>query len=266
LNYLGEHLGPIGSSINELVKLKKRMVETIKHSDMIGIRDDIVDVKFEFNNIKLPAEEFLEIFRNRFRLREADNMLPYAGSRRIALLHQSLLGISFNRKTRFCSSWVHYDLHMSGYIFKVLMEERTVGVISTREELCTTLESIFNINVKYWKIPDMYRDIGQEQIPSDYIEQLEKILRHNLVDYPGMLCIVGGGLYGKLYCNHIRSQGGVALDLGSLLDAWAGIHTRPAVYRTLFSENYDNHSSPNELLLTAENVDSILRANTLDPL
>jgi hypothetical protein len=39
---------------------------------------------------------------------------------------------------------------------------------------------------------------------------------------PGQLWLVGGGMLGKLYCARVRAAGGVALDVGSLLDLWAG--------------------------------------------
>jgi len=41
---------------------------------------------------------------------------------------------------------------------------------------------------------------------------------------------VGAGLIGKAYLPLIKAQGGVALDLGALLDAWEGRATRPQIY------------------------------------
>ncbi len=44
--------------------------------------------------------------------------------------------------------------------------------------------------------------------------------------YPGDLVLVGAGIFGKIYCNDIKKQGGVAIDVGSMMDAWAGVKTR----------------------------------------
>lgn len=60
-----------------------------------------------------------------------------------------------------------------------------------------------------------------------------------------MLYLVVGGLYGNLYCQLIKAQGGLALDLGSLFDAWLEIPSRPTVYRAL----YDTNTVPNSLCL-----------------
>jgi hypothetical protein len=43
----------------------------------------------------------------------------------------------------------------------------------------------------------------------------------------GMLFLIGAGGFGKIYCNWVKQAGGVAIDIGSLFDAWAGLATRP---------------------------------------
>ena len=254
LEYLARHLGPDEASLDRMIDLKMRVVEAIIDADVVGVRDDIVGVEFDQKNFELPTEEFLEKFRKRFKLRDCEKDLPFDGARRIALLHSGLSNINLGIQTQYCSSWVHYDLHLSGSIFKSLMTQRKIGLITSRQELCPKLEEIFGITVSCWDIPDMYCDLEHDQISKDYINKLDSILQQKLVEFPGMLFLVGGGLFGKLYCSLIKSQGGIALDVGSLLDAWVGVHSRPAVYRTLFSTKYNNHSAPKELFLSVENV------------
>jgi hypothetical protein len=42
----------------------------------------------------------------------------------------------------------------------------------------------------------------------------------------GNVFLVGAGGLGKVYCNWIKQRGGVAIDMGSILDGWAGLITR----------------------------------------
>jgi hypothetical protein len=42
----------------------------------------------------------------------------------------------------------------------------------------------------------------------------------------GRLVIVGAGYLGKWICDEARTRGGVALDLGSIVDYWVGLKTR----------------------------------------
>jgi hypothetical protein len=51
------------------------------------------------------------------------------------------------------------------------------------------------------------------------MEQLEAVR-------PGDAFLVGAGVLGKIYCDEIKARGGVALDIGSILDSWANIPSR----------------------------------------
>lgn len=44
--------------------------------------------------------------------------------------------------------------------------------------------------------------------------------------YEGVPCLVGAGVIGKIYCNWFRDRGGVAFDIGAVMDLWAGKATR----------------------------------------
>src|SRR5215210_7246622 len=40
------------------------------------------------------------------------------------------------------------------------------------------------------------------------------------------LFFVGAGFLGKAYCREIRLAGGIAVDMGSVMDVWAGVPSR----------------------------------------
>jgi hypothetical protein len=40
--------------------------------------------------------------------------------------------------------------------------------------------------------------------------------------YPGEVWLVAGGILGKSYCNTVRRNGGIAIDIGSIMDVWYG--------------------------------------------
>lgn len=256
--YLTRHLGAKGVDLNYLLGLKNRLMKSIKGADIIGIRDDCVNVKFEPDSFFLPHDSFLKIFRTEFRLREVENNLDFHGSRRVAFLHKSLSSLEFNDESHFCSAWFHYDYHNSGEVFRALNQQERIGLISCRSHLPGLLEDLFSTSVKFYEIPGRFRDISSDKPVPDYVEQLESLLSQQLVEFPGMLYLVGGGFYGKLYCQLIKSQGGIALDLGSLFDAWLGIPSRPTVYRAMFDADPGEKDVPSELFLTAENIDHLL--------
>ena len=251
--YLAKHLGPDGIELEQLLALKGRLIHSVTAADVIGIRNDIQNVTFDASNFELPEEEFLRRFRGAFKLRNVEEQLPYAGCRRIALLHRSLSNLELPKDRRYCSAWLQYELHRSGTIFRLLRGQSRIGLISARNALPELLEKLTGVAVRYFEIPDMYRDLKTQVEGSEYIDLLESVLSEQLTEFPGMLFLIGGGLYGKLYCQAVKSQGGVALDVGSLLDAWLGIPSRPTVYQTL-GHRPGKPTVPAELLLTADNI------------
>jgi hypothetical protein len=252
--YLTGHIGPLGMDAEVVINLRDNLVKAIQESDIIGVRNDIVDVNFGIGNFSLPEDDFLGEFRKNFQLREVEKALPYHPSKRIASLHKCLADLDFRENVQFCSAWVHYDFHTSGAIFDLLKQQTKIELISCRSKLPSLLEDVFKLCVKYVEIPNMYGDVHNPESPLAYISQFENVLSQRLVEHPGMVYLVGGGLYGKLFCNLIRSQGGIAIDLGSLFDAWLGIPSRRLVYLSMFDMASKENEVPAQLLLTAEDT------------
>ena len=58
-----------------------------------------------------------------------------------------------------------------------------------------------------------------EHYPARFVE-----LRSGLtVPFRGAVFLVGAGALGKIYCHWIKERGGIALDIGSMCDAWADV-------------------------------------------
>jgi hypothetical protein len=64
---------------------------------------------------------------------------------------------------------------------------------------------------------------GQRQYPTQFLQIREWIKEQ---DCRGVLCLVGGGVFSKIYNTWFAERGGVALDVGSVFDAWKGRATR----------------------------------------
>lgn len=62
---------------------------------------------------------------------------------------------------------------------------------------------------------------------SHYYERFASELQFLEQDLSGVLVLVGGGFFGKIYCAHAKAHGAVAVDLGSGFDILAGCSTRP---------------------------------------
>lgn len=63
----------------------------------------------------------------------------------------------------------------------------------------------------------------RKHYPERYNDLRERLANK---DMRGQVVLVGAGGLGKVYCMWIKRAGGIALDLGSVLDGWVGATTR----------------------------------------
>lgn len=110
---------------------------------------------------------------------------------------------------------------------KLLTGLDTICYISCRN-LDDQLKTRFGIkNVWSFQIaPEMKFTSGYEG-EKHFPDQFNKIHRWvTKVPVEGNICLVGAGVVGKIYCNWFRDRGGIAVDIGSVFDSWAGKATR----------------------------------------
>jgi hypothetical protein len=67
---------------------------------------------------------------------------------------------------------------------------------------------------------------GMEMGPKILPEVLDETIAQLPQDLSGRLVVVGAGFAGKVIIAEAKRRGGVALDLGSILDYWMGAATR----------------------------------------
>jgi hypothetical protein len=81
---------------------------------------------------------------------------------------------------------------------------------------------------------------GEARLPSaarvgssepHFPDRFRTVMSELTVPRPGAVFLVAAGLLGKIYCHRIRHLGGIAIDIGSIADAWMGFDTRPGLYQ-----------------------------------
>ena len=119
----------------------------------------------------------------------------------------------------------HTALHrllQHGLLYRPLLQGADfVGVISCRR-MANPLREVFGVGeVRWYGVKGELEDTGDIETPHfpDGFEELRETLR---VPYPGALFLVGAGVFGKIYCHWIKQRGGIAVDIGSMFDSWAG--------------------------------------------
>jgi hypothetical protein len=135
-----------------------------------------------------------------------------------------------------------------------------LGVVTSRD-IANRLSEVFNIKkVVLYPIPSERKALGNfEDIGSHYPERFEQLCSELTVPFRGAVFLVGAGALGKIYADVIYQRGGIALDIGSILDAWAGVGSRSFLikdpdifaldcYQTMWN------STPEEILARYRNL------------
>ena len=139
---------------------------------------------------------------------------------------------SYSTKT-LVSCFIHQDLDLWGLYDFILDAAGSCSVITCHETMPAVISERFNLEVdQTYLIPTEYRwgSMFKNVKAECHFPERYKALKQELkVNFPGELFLVGAGFLGKIYCDLIKQQGGIALDIGSIFDYWLGYETREAM-------------------------------------
>jgi hypothetical protein len=115
-----------------------------------------------------------------------------------------------------------------------MVREQEIGLVCSYPDLAEAFQRRLGTrSVAFHAVPRAGR--GSEDsghYPIRYRELIDELSEAQ----PAMLYLVGAGMPGKVYCDVIRSAGGVALDIGSTMDVLAGVRSRPNITPEVLSE------------------------------
>lgn len=252
--YLISHFGEIGATLADLLQLSKDLRVSAESADVLGVRDDIVNVQFNPSFLEQKGDILEQEFNKRFRLRAVEQNLRYPACRRLALLHRYLDSVKFRTSTQFVSAWLHWDLVTSGFLYRWLSDQNRIGLITSHPDLGNLLSDLFTLQVSTYVVPVKHIDRQDQEPGAHYPRRFNELHDQLDVEFPGMLFLVGAGICGKVYCQWIKERGGIALDIGAILDAWASQASRPLVFADKFADSELAHGVPIELILNRDNV------------
>lgn len=104
----------------------------------------------------------------------------------------------------------------------ILQHAPFVGLVSCRR-IGDELQRTFNIDTVRWHgVRGEFHEPGDVQT-THYPDGFHELRETLEVPFPGALFLVGAGAFGKVYCQWIKERGGIAIDVGSIFDAWANL-------------------------------------------
>ena len=241
---LGYYFGSGAYSIDDALFIKKLIVSALDKADIIGIPNlDIVDNMLDFTQRFSESNiEKLPTIARRY-----NESIDCNSAWRILSSFELVTHALSTENIGYCTKDIHYDLVLSGYLYRLLDRVSQVSII-TSQNVKPYLEQLFSLNVIEYKVPPRALDAELDSTTNHYPEHFHKLINElSDKDLKGELFLVGAGPLGKHYCEVVKKNGGVAIDIGAVFDSWINFRTRPEHATELSTFN-------DKLLLTSQNI------------
>ena len=134
-----------------------------------------------------------------------------------------------NAKASYAS--FHRELHEKSLYNNILTEVDKVYCINGRN-VKDLIESTFGVECEVVQITPQIQNQFTKERHNNHPEIYDEISERVAEKSKGNLWFIGAGFYGKGYCTTIKENGGIAVDIGSMFDAWLGIRTRGFINKT----------------------------------
>ncbi|NEO35140.1 MAG: hypothetical protein F6J90_01990 [Moorea sp. SIOASIH] len=228
--------GDVNLSKNDFKKLSDDLISAIKNADILGIPE------FYRFHLLLRSESLEKQLLEKYSAR---------GSRGITAIINTLIDPNFYQEQEsyrlsnktLTSCYIHQDLEVWGLYRLIFNHLKECSVISCHEGISQVLREKYGVTVKrLYQIPSEYTyaqrfNYRDQQNHPHYPYYFEQICSELTISYPGEVFLVAAGFLGKIYCNSIKNLGGIALDIGSIVDYWLNYSTR-GLHRRIPNQNY----------------------------
>lgn len=231
---------------DDAIAIRDGMLQSLYSANLVGIPnldivDKIQDFMFAFTQGEIDKLPYI-------RKRYSDTIDCNSAWRILSSFEMVITSLVF--ESSYTTKDIHYDMVKSGVIYKILGSLSQVNIISSME-VGPYLEKVFNLQANEIKIPKRALDVDLTKGTNHFPNVFNKVLNElGTRDLTGEVFLVGAGPLGKIYCNVIKENGGIALDLGAIFDSWVNFHTRP-------EHRNENQKFDKDLLLTSENIEKL---------
>jgi tetratricopeptide (TPR) repeat protein len=189
----------------------------------IELADELLDELLPCDVLGIPYESWLTHEYKISSLRGIPSLVN---------IYRALLARPHMPHQRVCSQLAHLNLYTTGRITRIIADARRISVITCLSEIGNMLRDRLGLEeVVVHHIPGEQGSsdaLGPAAVlgthyPTAFMRLQAELSR----PHDGRLFLIAGGILGKFYAATIRKHGGIALDIGSLVDAWTGRATRP---------------------------------------
>ncbi len=234
LAYLHGHWGSQGVSLGSIAEVNQDLQQAITNADLVGVRDDILSVDMPSDLLGRPGSEVRDFVVSSFRIR--DDEKRSLSCLRCTKARPAPSGVEPHRMVELAAILQRLDPLGSlttGALEAILKTVTTVGLVTARPELEYMVTHRFEVETTTVTVPDKFIE-APESDAGRHVPDRYHTIREDLSFPEGTVVLVGAGIPGKVYCNWLEESGCIAIDVGSVFDAWVGKASRPLILQSRF--------------------------------
>ena len=262
--YLQDFLGASVTS-DQVAWMAMKIEESVSVADVIGLRSDLlgpIDIPDDFFS---GADDSL-----RSRLVELYPIRPIEqktlspdGARRLGETRRAMQNMRLPRNALLTDAWVHVTLAENGFLSALLRQASGVAICtsSLQRTVVREVNAALEGRLRLFECPA--HPTAERQWGGDHSflwNRWQALTDAMIPAYPGEPLLISAGIWTKIIAPEWATNGGIAIDMGSVMDYFALSPSRPAVLATRYNDprNVPNHFSIENQLKRHERIEDFL--------
>lgn len=245
----------LGSSITaqQIEWMAGKIEESVVLADIIGLRSDLLGPTLLPDLLSIPDNEILRRLADLYPLRpyERESLCPDDARR---------LGETRNAMEKFClpasamltDAWIHFSLAEIGFFSAFFRHAPALSICTSllSRPVLNRLATIMQKRLRFFQCPANPLHEAQWAGDHEFLWDRWVALNASLKpSYEGEPLLISAGIWTKVLATQWAKLGGIAIDMGSVMDCFDLAPTRPAVLATRYN---DPRTVPMELSLEAQ--------------
>lgn len=232
-SYLGTSVTP-----DEIDFLAEIIEQSVTSADVIGLRSDLLGPNISDEILQAGDGDILQRLVDAYPIREFERTrLDPDGARRLAQTRKAMESVNLPESAILTDAWIHVSLAEVGFLSALMREAPSFSIVTSteRREVVQRLVEALPDRVRFFECPCYPRTERQWGGDHSFLwSRWTSIVSNIRPSYPGEPILISAGIWTKAIAPAWAKLGGIALDIGSVLDYLDKAPTRPAVLATRY--------------------------------
>lgn len=226
---------------------------SIVSADVIGLRSDLLGQDISAHILHAPDDAIRRRLVATYPIREFERTrLGPDDARRLAQTRKAMEAFVLPEGALLTDAWVHVSLAEAGFLSALMFDASSFALVTSadRRAVVERIADALPNRMRYFECPCYPKAERKWGGDHAFLWQRWMSLADAIVpSYPGEPMIISAGIWTKVIGPIWASRGGIALDVGSVMDYLDRAATRPAVLATRYG---DARTVPDTLSLEAQ--------------